>query len=302
METKPVVSTILAIDDSPELLLSIGAALEPDYEVYVATSGEAGLKLAEEVRPTLILLDVMMPGLDGFGFRELLSQHEALRDVPVIFLTSLKRPEDQVRCFDAGGVDFISKPFSPVVLRARVNTHVRLKQQADQLNYLALRDGLTGLFNRREFDERFDRECRASQRGKTPLSLLMMDIDYFKRFNDSYGHQAGDDCLQRVATVIKEQMQRGRDLAARYGGEEFICLLPETEAEGALAVAEKVRQAVEQLAIPHQAAGEHQVVTISVGVATAILSDPDGAELLRRADASLYNAKAAGRNRVVSDS
>lgn len=295
-------NTILAIDDSPELLLSLGSALEPEYEVYVATSGEEGLRLAEEVRPTLILLDIMMPGLDGFQTYDALAKHEALRNIPVIFLTSLNKPEDEARCFETGGVDFISKPFSPVVLRARVNTHVRLKQQTDQLNHLALRDGLTGLFNRREFDERFERECRASQRTNTPLSLLMIDIDYFKGFNDSQGHQQGDECLQRVAAVIEQSMQRGRDLAARYGGEEFICLLPETDQEGAAAVAEKVRVAVERLAIPHKDGGREGVVTISVGVATAALCAGNGSELLRRADASLYKAKAEGRNRVVSDS
>lgn len=294
-------NTILAIDDSPELLLSLGSALEPEYEVYVATSGEEGLRLAEEVRPTLILLDIMMPGLDGFQTYDALAKHEALRNIPVIFLTSLNKPEDEARCFETGGVDFISKPFSPVVLRARVNTHVRLKQQTDQLNYLALRDGLTGLFNRREFDERFESECRASQRTNTPLSLLMIDIDYFKGFNDSQGHQQGDECLQRVAAVIEQSMQRGRDLAARYGGEEFICLLPETDQEGAAAVAENVRLAVERLAIPHEDGGRKGVVTISVGVATAALCEQNGSELLRRADAGLYKAKAEGRNRVVSD-
>lgn len=293
-------NTILAIDDSPELLLSLGATLEPEYEVYVATTGEEGLRLAEEVRPTLILLDIMMPEMDGFETYARLARHEVLRNIPVIFLTSLNKPEDEARCFETGGVDFISKPFSPVVLRARVNTHVRLKQQADQLNYLALHDGLTGLFNRREFDERFERECRASQRARTPLSLLMIDIDYFKPFNDNYGHQMGDECLQRVAAVIKDQMQRGRDLAARYGGEEFICLLPETDVQGASVVAANIRMAVEQLAIPHQAGGQG-VVTISVGVATAPWCEHGNADLLRRADANLYKAKAAGRNRVVTD-
>lgn len=299
-EAESLVSgTILVIDDSPELLLSIGATLETTYDVHVATSGEAGLKLAKELHPSLILLDIIMPGLNGFETCRRLRQNEDTRDIPVIFLTSKDNQDDAVRSFEVGGVDFITKPFSPVVLRARVDTHVRLKKQADTLNYLAIRDSLTGLFNRREFDDRFERECRACLRAHKPLSVMMIDIDYFKHYNDSYGHQKGDNCLQAVADTISKQLQRGRDLVARYGGEEFACLLPEADSDSARVVAEKIRAAVVALAIPHQMSQVSDTVTISIGIASTHNCEGRRQELLQQADASLYRAKNTGRNRVA---
>lgn len=294
-----VTSTILVIDDSPDLLMAIGAALESSYDVHVATSGEAGLTLAEEVQPSLILLDIMMPGLDGFETCRRLQQNDATKDIPVIFLTSRDNQDDEVRSFEVGGVDFITKPFSPVVLRARVGTHVRLKKQTDTLNFLAVRDSLTGLFNRREFDDRFERECRACLRARKPLSVMMIDIDFFKQYNDTYGHQRGDDCLQAVAHTISEQLQRGRDLVARYGGEEFACLLPEIDGDNLNTVAEKIRAAVAALAIPHQSSPVSDTVTVSIGIASTHDCEGRRQALLQQADACLYRAKDAGRNRVV---
>ncbi len=294
-----VATTILVIDDSPELLLSIGATLEATYEVLLATSGEAGLKLAEEAHPSLILLDIMMPGLDGFETCQRLQKNESTRDIPVIFLTAMNKPEDEVRCFEMGGVDFITKPFSPVVLRARVGTHVRLKKQADTLNYLAIRDSLTGLFNRREFDDRFERECRACMRVGKALSVMLIDIDYFKQYNDTYGHQKGDECLQAVARSISSQLQRGRDLVARYGGEEFACLLPEIDGDSLKVVAERVRAAVEALAIPHGNSQASDYVTVSIGIASTNDCEGHRQTLLEQADTCLYQAKDAGRNRVA---
>lgn len=292
--------TIIAIDDSVEVLLSIGATLESDYDIRVATSGEEGLTLAAELRPDLILLDIMMEGIDGFETCRRLQQDHNLKDIPVIFLTSLGRQEDEVRCFETGGVDFVTKPFSPIVLRSRVGTQVRLKQQADLLRFQATRDGLTGLFNRREFNGQLDREWRACQRDQKPLSILMMDIDHFKLYNDTYGHQEGDQCLQKVASAIREQLKRGRDRVARYGGEEFVCLLPQTGAEDAKRVAENILEAVQALKIPHETSLTAETVSISVGGACETLFSNQSPEmLLKHADDSLYQAKKEGRNRVI---
>lgn len=293
-------STIIAIDDSVEVLLSIGATLDSDYDIRVATSGVEGLALVAELHPDLILLDIMMPGVNGFEICKRLQQDAALKDIPVIFLTSLDRAEDEVRCFEIGGVDFVSKPFSPIVLRSRVATQVRLKQQADLLRFQATRDGLTGLFNRREFNVQLDRDWRSCKREQKPMSLLMMDIDHFKLYNDTYGHQEGDKCLQLVATTIREQVKRGRDRVARYGGEEFVCLLPQTGAQVAKDIAEKVRAAVQALAIPHAASPTSATVSISVGGACEKqFAEHTSEGLLKRADDYLYQAKDQGRNRIV---
>jgi len=294
-------STIIAIDDSVEVLLSIGATLDSDYDIRVATSGEEGLALVAELHPDLILLDIMMPGVNGFEICKRLQQDAALKDIPVIFLTSLDRTEDEVRCFEIGGVDFVSKPFSPIVLRSRVATQVRLKQQADLLRFQATRDGLTGLFNRREFNLQLDRDWRSCKREQKPMSLLMMDIDHFKLYNDTYGHQEGDNCLKLVATTIREQVKRGRDRVARYGGEEFVCLLPQTDAQAVKSIAEKIRAAVQALAIPHAASPTSEIVTISVGGACEQQFVEQTSEgLLKQADDHLYKAKDQGRNRVFS--
>jgi diguanylate cyclase (GGDEF)-like protein len=293
-------STIIAIDDSVEVLLSIGATLEPDYDIRVATSGEEGLALAAELRPDLILLDIMMPDIDGLEICRRLQQDQALKDIPVIFLTSLGRQEDEVRCFETGGVDFVTKPFSPIVLRSRVATQVRLKQQAELLQFQATRDGLTGLFNRREFNALLDREWRACQQDHEQLAILMMDIDHFKLYNNSYGHQKGDRCLQLVAGAVRGQLKRGRDCVARYGGEEFVCLLPQTNPQAAQLIGEKILAAVQALAIPHAASLTTETVSISVGGACeALFTGKSSASLLKRADDSLYQAKEQGRNRLI---
>lgn len=293
-------ATIIAIDDSVEVLLSIGATLEPDYDIRVATTGEEGLTLIAELRPDLILLDIMMPGIDGFEVCRRLQRDHELQSIPVIFLTAMGRQEDEVRCFEAGGVDFVVKPFSPIVLRSRVETQVRLKQQTDMLRYQATRDGLTGLFNRREFNVQFDRDWRSCQRDSKRLSLLLIDIDHFKLYNDTYGHQKGDLCLQQVASVIRKQLKRGGDRAARYGGEEFVCLLPQTGETSALYIAEIIQAAVEQLAIVHESSPIAETVTVSIGGACErAFIGKSGDQLLKRADEALYQAKEQGRNRVV---
>ena len=221
------------------------------------------------------------------------------REVPVIFVTAQESPDEETRALEAGAVDFITKPVNPAVVRARVRTHLTLKRQADLLRSLAFVDGLTGVANRRRFDDSLQREWRRSRRNGASLALLLIDVDHFKQFNDCYGHLVGDSCLQAVAGALKANMGRPHDLAARYGGEEFACLLPETHLAGALAKAEELKQAVQALNIPHALSSVATVVTISIGV-TAVVPmmnlSPD--QLLSAADEQLYKAKRSGRNRA----
>ncbi len=223
----------------------------------------------------------------------------ATRDVPVIFVTARDSTEDETQGLEVGAVDFITKPVNPPVVRARVRTHVALKRQADLLRSMAFNDGLTGVANRRWFDERLQVEWLRCRRNKLPLSLILLDLDHFKAYNDHYGHQAGDDCLRAAAAAMKSRLGRPADLLARYGGEEFVCLLPETPIDGARAKAEDLGRAVFDLALPHADSPTAPVVTISRGVATASPAlDGSPNELLQRADAKLYAAKRAGRNRT----
>ncbi|MCP5279796.1 MAG: diguanylate cyclase [Thiobacillus sp.] len=297
-DTRP---RILAIDDTPANLMTLGAALASDYDLQVATSGEAGLELAAARPPDLILLDVMMPEMDGYETCGRLLADPLTRDVPIIFITAQNSPEDETRGLEAGAVDYITKPVNPAVVKARVRAHLTLKLQADQLRAMAFLDGLTGLANRRRFNEALDSEWRFARRTGAPLSLILTDIDHFKPFNDTYGHQAGDACLQAVAQVLMRSVTRSHDLSARYGGEEFVCLLPGTGLAGAQAKAESLRLGVQKLQIPHHASDVAPVVTVSLGVATVSPREGiDSAALVGLADAQLYEAKRKGRNRVCA--
>lgn len=297
-DTRP---RILAIDDTPANLMTLGAALASDYDLQVATSGEAGLELAAARPPDLILLDVMMPEMDGYETCGRLLADPLTRDVPIIFITAQNSPEDETRGLEAGAVDYITKPVNPAVVKARVRAHLTLKLQADQLRAMAFLDGLTGLANRRRFNEALDSEWRFARRTGAPLSLILTDIDHFKPFNDTYGHQAGDACLQAVAQVLMRSLTRSHDLSARYGGEEFVCLLPGTGLAGAQAKAESLRLGVQKLQIPHHASDVAPVVTVSLGVATVSPREGiDSAALVGLADAQLYEAKRKGRNRVCA--
>ena len=290
---------ILAIDDTPTNLLALGAVLGDDFALQVATSGAAGLALAGQSAPDLILLDVMMPDMNGFETCRRLKADPLTRDIPVIFVTALDSPEDETFGLEAGAVDFISKPLNSAVVRARVRTHITLKHQADLLRSMSFVDGLTGVANRRQFDEALQREWRACLRTGTSLALIMIDIDYFKQFNDTYGHPAGDACLRAIAGILNGEISRSHDLIARYGGEEFVCLLPDINLAGAQIKAEQLRQVVHSLSIPHAASSTAPVVTISVGLALFIPTDKLTPEqLVAAADAQLYTAKHNGRNRV----
>ena len=290
---------ILIVDDERFNLNTLHGLLKDDHKIMVATHGEQALKAALTGRPDLILLDITMPDMDGYEVCRRLKADPLTMGVPIIFITGLVDAEDETRGLELGASDYITKPFNLSVVRARVRTQLRLKQQSDLLESYAFRDGLTGLANRRAFDDRAAAEWNRCMRSGLPLSAIMIDVDHFKLYNDHYGHAQGDDCLRRVAAALELRTQRPGDMVARYGGEEFVVLLPETDHAAALTVGEALRGAVEATGMAHLASKVTDHVTISVGVATTVPSDLGSvAALLQAADAMLYACKAAGRNCV----
>ncbi len=289
---------LLVVDDQPIHLQVLHRALSVDYQMFMATSGEQALRVCQEQHPDLVLLDVVMPDMDGFEVLQRIKTHPDTTDIPVIFVTAHGGDEIETQCLQAGAVDFIPKPVNPNVVKARVKTHLTLKFQSDFLRDMAFMDGLTGVSNRRHFDERLAVEWGRAQRSGSALSLVLLDVDFFKAYNDHYGHQAGDDCLQRVARTLELSTRRAGDLVARYGGEEFLLVLPHMNDAGGRWLGESIRQAVDMLNVPHAGAPSGRL-TVSVGVATtheAVHSDT--ASLLRAADDALYRAKRGGRNQV----
>jgi diguanylate cyclase (GGDEF)-like protein len=290
--------SVLIVDISPESSELLAGALASDYKIKFASGGEQALELASgEDRPDLVLLEVMLHDMDGFEVCRRLKENPATHGIPVIFITAKNEASDQTRAFNSGAIDYIAKPFVPSVVKARVHTHVSLMQRTNLLEAQAFLDALTGVPNRRRFDETFRHEWQRAARNLMPLSLLIIDVDHFKAFNDHYGHGAGDDCLQKIGQVLTHVDMRPGDFVARYGGEEFAVILPGCHAAGALTIAERIRAQVEALAVPHTHSSVAPYVTISVGVATVKPTQGgDPVELFQRADKALYRAKQQGRN------
>ncbi|MBB5204976.1 diguanylate cyclase (GGDEF)-like protein [Inhella inkyongensis] len=309
-------ASILIVDDEPGSLQVLGHMLEDLAEIQVATSGAEALALAEEAPPALILLDAQMPGMNGFEVCARLKAQPRLADIPVIFVTANASTQFEVASFELGAADFIAKPVIEPTVRARVKTQLQLKEMTDRLRRTATEDGLTGLANRRHFDESLMREVMQAQRSGSPLVLCLADVDRFKAYNDCYGHPAGDRCLQAVARALRSVSQHATDLVARYGGEEFALLLPHTSLEGAALVAARAQSALEMLGLPNRGVGPDARVTLSMGVAcfepprqrrqaelgAAEVSHQIVARLLESADQALYAAKHAGRNRSCTAS
>jgi diguanylate cyclase (GGDEF)-like protein len=302
-------SRLLVVDDQPINIQALYQTFSVDHQVLMATSGEQALDLCASKQPDLVLLDVVMPGMDGFEVCRRLKADEATRDIPVIFVTAQNDDVAETRGLDAGAVDFISKPINPKIVRARVRTHLTLKAQADLLREWVYTDGLTGVHNRRYFDERLEVEWSRAVRSGSPLSVVLLDVDFFKRYNDCYGHLAGDECLRRLATALKACVRRPSDLVARYGGEEFVCLLPDTDLAGAMMVAQELSQLLFVQQIAHADSSVAKVVTVSLGVCCKHAGSTSGAAggefaggsaeaLMREADAQLYVAKARGRHQA----
>ena len=290
-------SLILVIDDSMAMVKLLSAVLTGLGHIEYATNGAAGVEMARQRRPQVILLDVEMPGMDGYEVCRQLKADALTEQCSVIFVTASESQASEIKGLEIGAVDFIKKPIHPELVRARVLTHLKMQQQTAQLERLARRDGLTGLYNRRYFDEHLQLECIRHKRHDLPLSLIFIDIDYFKTYNDHYGHQAGDDCLRQVAAAINGSARRPGEVAARYGGEEFVVILPHTAAAEAYKFAIRLCELVEKLQLAHEKSTISDCVTISVGVASAMPGNGQSAQaLIAEADQCLYEAKCVGRN------
>ncbi|THB70891.1 MAG: diguanylate cyclase [Desulfobulbaceae bacterium] len=322
---------ILIVDDKPQNLLVLESLIDdPAVELVKASSGDEALVHTLDHDFALVLLDVHMPGMDGYEVAELMRGNKATRNIPIIFITAEQKEQSHIfKGYDAGAVDYLFKPLEPVALKGKVavfldlfhhkeelkNKTVELDQKLqeleelqlelektnEQLTLLSNQDGLTGLLNRRRFDEIYFEEWQRGLRSKSPLSILLIDIDHFKAFNDHFGHMDGDESLRAVANTLALCARRHIDKVARYGGEEFIAILPDTDLAGAEKMAQTMCEEIYRLAINHPASEADQKLTVSIGAATAIPSmDVEPEELVIAADSKLYEAKGAGRNRWTS--
>lgn len=292
---------ILIVDDTKENIDVLMEAFRQDYRVSAATNAERALKLAHaEQPPDIILLDILMPEMNGYELCALLKEDETTKNIPIIFVTAVSEVMDAARGFSAGAVDYITKPFHPPVVKARVKLHLDLKSKYELLESYAFIDALTEVSNRRRFDLVLESEWNRARRSGRSLALIYMDVDHFKEYNDTYGHGAGDDCLRRLASTLSGALQRSGDFIARYGGEEFMVLLPYTDKAQALEIAGSLSDIVDGLGIPHAASPVAEHVTLSMGVISA---DPSltikPRALVDAADCALYAAKNSGRHRVV---
>ena len=297
----PIRQKILVVDDSPLNTKIMETALSEDYDVLISHNGKEALSICNSNDlPDLVLLDIIMPEIDGYEICRRLNRGVKTKDIPVIFLTSLTASRDIEFGLTLGAIDYITKPFSVPIIKAKIKNHLAVKYYQDTLKINTDVDPLTQIANRRRFDDTMTLEIKKAKRTGTILSVLLLDIDHFKFYNDTYGHLEGDSCLKKVAAALSTSLKRPKDLAARWGGEEFACLLPNTNAKGAQNVAEVLREAIQNLSIPHKSSPVNEVVTVSVGVvASNPMDDNSFDNLLKRADEALYQAKESGRNRIA---
>ncbi|ALG67013.1 diguanylate cyclase domain-containing protein [Beggiatoa leptomitoformis] len=314
--------TILIVDDVPANVGVLFDFLSSNgFEVLVARNGESALQIIETARPHLILLDIMMPGIDGFETCRRIKANKTTNEIPVIFMTALTDIVDKVKGFKLGAVDYVTKPFHQEEVLARVSTHLKihylqtelqdknkelqekeaaLQKANKELADLVSQDGLTQIANRRRFDEYLQLQWAQMLRVNYPLTLMMCDVDFFKNYNDEYGHQAGDECLKQIATALTQCVKRSVDLVARYGGEEFALILPNTNQEGAMRIAEMIHQAIAQRQITHKKSKIANFITLSIGISSVIPTTENNPHLLISvADKALYRAKEQGRNQTV---
>jgi len=311
---------ILIVDDTKANLTSLRAILEDsEIDLYEANNGNDALKILFKVKIDIVLLDVQMPDISGFEVARLMRENKKTMNIPIIFITAISKDEKFIfKGYELGAVDYLYKPISNEILKSKVKVFVRLQKQTkiiqqkskdliekvaklkaaeSELARLVRIDDLTGAENRRSFRESFELEWKRAIRAKSPLSVLMIDIDFFKIFNDTYGHLAGDECLKSVVATIKSTVNRQSDTVARFGGEEFVVLLPDTDLEGSMNVAEEIRKNIELLGIENKGTLESNILTVSIGVAVKEpLYDMNMESLLKSADDALYIAKSRGRN------
>ena len=290
---------VLIVDDSRLQAAQLKSILDDEYDITIAQTAEDGLSYASSGGYSLILLDVVMPGMDGFTLLKKLQEEIITQSVPVILITSLSDIQHEQMGLRLGAVDYITKPFHPLIVKARVNTHIKLYQYRKQVEYQSMTDQLTKIANRRQHDYHSVIKWKEASRLRVPFSICMFDIDHFKAYNDTFGHPAGDKVIAGVAKLISSNLKRSTDFVARYGGEEFVAFLVGDSAEKAFQHLKKIRQAVEEIHMPHDPATA-QWVTISIGGVTVIPpKDSSYDAYLKIADTMLYDAKRSGRNRVV---
>ena len=307
---------VLIVDDSPTIRAALRTLVEQmGHSVIDAEDGSKGLATYRDSRPDLVLIDVVMPVMDGYDAARQMRQIRPDEWIPIIFLSSKEADQDLDRAIEAGGDDYLVKPVSFVVLNAKIralqrieSTRVKLLETSRELaaanrelENLSRQDGLTGIANRRYFDSYLLTEMKRASRERQALSLILADVDYFKAYNDYYGHQAGDDCLRQVASALKSVGKRPADLAARYGGEEFAIVLPATALEGAVDVAKSLARTIEGMAIAHVRSGVSDKISLSQGIASLVPGNDTRPEsIIELADQALYQAKQQGRNRHVT--
>lgn len=290
---------ILIIDDVKANSRLLAKRLSDDYNCQLAISAQEAFQLLDKSLPDIILLDIIMPDIDGFEVCRRLKDNERTRAIPVIFITSLDQEDDEAKGLTLGAVDYIKKPFHMAIVKARIRNHIALKKARDLLEEQAFIDSLTTIPNRRRFDEVLKKEWHKACAKQTPISMILMDIDYFKNYNDNYGHQQGDECLIQIGHILRRMLKKKHGFVARYGGEEFAMILPKISEEDVFERAEMVRRAVLMQHIPHKYSSISEYITVSLGVAQINPEDeshPD--RLLSLADNALYRAKEQGRNQV----
>jgi len=291
-------NSVLVVDDDKANITALSNILSQEYTVYAAKSGLEAIRAAKRHLPDAILLDVLMPEMDGYETLSRLKRDEETQSIPIIFTSEQANAEHEEKGLGLGASDYICKPYVPAIIKLRVRNQIKVVTQLRLINHLSTTDQLTGIPNRRSFNIQVNKEWGRNMREKKPLSLLLLDIDRFKVFNDTYGHQQGDEVLRIIAETLLRSLRRSADFAARWGGEEFIVLLPGTAMEGAFINAERIRENIEQTSIS-VANGQTEGLTVSIGVATMTPSqDCSQSELISQADRALYAAKELGRNRV----
>ncbi|MCD6533958.1 MAG: diguanylate cyclase [Deltaproteobacteria bacterium] len=301
-ERKDERAKLLIVDDSKQNIELLMELFRDDYKIAVAKSGQRALKIAlSEVPPDIILTDILMPEMDGYELCRNLKENSATKDIPLIFVTAISEEMDASRGFALGAVDYITKPFNPLMVKARVKLHLDLKRKQELLEKYAFIDALTEIPNRRRFDEVIAREWNRALRAGYSISLMIIDIDHFKLYNDTYGHGKGDNCLRMVAATLAEVMRRSSDFVARYGGEEFVVILPDSDLPKALETAKNIQDKIDALAIAHESSLVADHVTFSIGASTIIPEEGKyPRELIEAADSKLYEAKSSGRHCICS--
>ena len=290
--------TILVVDDMTTTLLLLHDLLKDTYEVKIAKSGTKALEILESPNDIdLILLDIEMPDMNGYDVCKRIKNNETIKNIPIIFITGRTSQEDEEYGLNLGAIDYITKPFNKAIVKLRIKNYLDLKIKNDMLEKLSMYDGLTNIRNRRFFDETFEKTFSEIKRDKKSLAVLMIDIDFFKPYNDNYGHGQGDETLRKVAKALEKTIKRASDFVARYGGEEFVILLKDINKDGVEAVANNLLNAVRELKITHEFSKIENYVTISIGASFYNSnSDVTKLELLLKADETLYSVKNSGRN------